>query len=46
LVDLSNVPGKDDLRPSRAGPPTIPFVLSVGITGHRAGALDEAVESA
>lgn len=46
MVDLSNVPGKDDLRPSRAGPPAIPFVLSVGITGHRAGALDEAVAAA
>jgi hypothetical protein len=28
------------------GPPAVPFVLCVGITGHRAGALDEAAAAA
>ncbi|HVU30454.1 MAG TPA: hypothetical protein VHE36_08650 [Sphingomicrobium sp.] len=35
-----------DRRSKPGGPPALPFVLSVGITGHRAAALDEAAVAA
>ena len=37
---------RENSETSPAGPPAIPFVLSVGITGHRSEALDAAAVAA
>lgn len=42
MVDLSNTSLLAEARPSLSGPPPVPFVLAVGVTGHRAEVLGEA----
>jgi hypothetical protein len=39
LVDLSNTPERRDIQSPQACPPPVPFVLCVGVTGHRADVL-------